>query len=141
MHQESTIKDLLKAVPGYLECILRLAAVCFSMGYEDRSILYCQEGLKTYPNNPECLAMLVWIFLTNKKARHAHQYIREMDKHCKNETNFIDTAMGCMYLIAGFKDSRMGDREKFEKMLNSALTMFKQAVSRNPRNMFPKEKS
>ena len=129
-------KDLLKAVPGYLECILRLAAVCFSMGYEDRSILYCQEGLKTYPNNPECLAMLVWIFLTNKKARHAHQYIREMDKHCKNETNFIDTAMGCMYLIAGFKDSRMGDREKFEKMLNSALTMFKQAVSRNPRNMF-----
>merc|ERR1711959_501739 len=29
-----------------------------------------------------------------------------------------------------------GDREKFEKMLNGALTMFKQAVSRNPRNMF-----
>ena len=129
-------KQLLGDVPGYLECTLRLAAVCFSMGYDEQAIKYCKDALKKYENNPECLAMLVWIYLTKGKAREAHIHIREMDKHCKGQADFVQTALGGMYLLSGFKESRRGHKEAGEKHLNSALTMFKQAVQHSPRNMF-----
>ena len=129
-------KELLTLAPGYMECTLRLAAVCFSMGYVDRSIQYCKEGLKKYKNNPQILAMLVWIYLKQKKPREANNYLQQMLEHCPDEKNFIDTALGGMYLVTANKRSRMGDKENFEKYLHHAMTFFKQALASNSRNMF-----
>jgi tetratricopeptide (TPR) repeat protein len=131
----SLYKELLKEVPGYLECTLRLAAVCFSMGYTEQAIKYCKEGLGKYKNNPECLAMLAWIFLTKKKNKEAHFYIKEMQQHCPDQ-DFAQTALGSMYLVSAYKESRLGDEGKFEKHVNSAMKSFKRGLELNKRNMF-----
>jgi len=106
------------------------------MGYDDKAIKYCVQGLSQYENSAECLAMLIWISLAKGKSKDAHRYIREMDKKCPNEHDFTQTALGGMYLQAAYKESRAGNKEGNQKQLNNALTMFKQAVTTSPRNMF-----
>jgi len=129
-------KDLLNVIPGYLECKLRLAAVNFSMGYSDKAIQHCEEALAKFKNNAECLAMLTWIYLQMNRPKLAHDTIRRMKEACKGESDFIEVALGCMYIITAYKESRCGDNVKFQKYLYNAMMSFKQAISICPRNMF-----
>ena len=61
--------------------------------------------ISTFKKNPECFAMLIWIYLRLNKHREAHNEIKRMIEHFPNDTSFRETALACMYMISANKEA------------------------------------
>ncbi|XP_018496756.1 LOW QUALITY PROTEIN: RNA polymerase-associated protein CTR9 homolog [Galendromus occidentalis] len=128
-------KDILKEYPNYIDCYLRLGCMARDLGQIHDASVWFKDALQVDVQNPDCWSLIGNLHLHNREVGAGQ---KKFEKILNNETTKSDTyalvALGNVWLST-LHDTRM-DKEKEKRYQDRALSMYKQALRIDPRNIW-----
>ncbi|GAM24860.1 hypothetical protein SAMD00019534_080350 [Acytostelium subglobosum LB1] len=116
--------------PTYLDCYLRMSALCRAEGNDFEASEWSKQALLIDPNNAEAWSMFGCLQLSKEQwsfAQNKFEQILETNKH----DPYASLALGNLYFQA-----KIHNPDKFEKYLSLAETYYTKTLKNNPTNIY-----
>lgn len=128
-------KLILKEYPNYIDCYMRLGCMARDLGQIHDASVWFKDALQVDIQNPDCWSLIGNLHLHNREVGAGQ---KKFEKILSYETTKADTyalvALGNVWLWT-LHDTRM-DKDKEKRHQDRALSMYKQALRIDPRNIW-----
>ncbi|KAK9885237.1 hypothetical protein WA026_010740, partial [Henosepilachna vigintioctopunctata] len=132
---EKLYKDILKEHPNYVDCYLRLGCMARDKGHIYEASDWFKEALKINQEHPDAWSLLANLHLAKAEwGPGQKKYERILKNPATSQDAYSLIALGNVWLQTLHQSSK--DKEREKRHQERALTMYKQVLKIDPRNIW-----